>query len=131
MNRYITLILKIFVSLAVSTALASQNDIQEQLFTRALKASSCEQTPNNGRICSYRFEKTLEVNIKDVGGADTVVAFRLSDINKELYAVMYFGCVAVVPGIAHPQNYGKEYGVFISPNTGLVYRSIAECKKSL
>ena len=60
-----------------------------------------------------------------------MVAFQLSDINKELYAVMYFGCVAIVPGNAHAQNYGKEYGVFISPNTGLVYLSIAECKKSI
>lgn len=104
---------------------------QEKLFQRALKGTKCEQIPNNGRYCTYQFGSILEIGIKDVGGTDTVVGFHNSNINNELYAVLYFGCISVVPGKAHPLNYGREYGVFISPTTGLVYQTSAECRSTL
>lgn len=104
---------------------------QEKLFQRALKGTKCEQIPNNGRYCTYKFGSILEIGIKDVGGTDTVVGFHNSNINNELYAVLYFGCISVVPGKAHPLKYGREYGVFISPTTGLVYQTSAECRGTL
>ena len=117
------------MSLALPTAYAQSK--QDVLFQRALKATSCEQVPNNGRYCKYEFERVLSIGIKDVGGTDTVVGFHNSNIKNELYAVLYFGCIAVVPGEAHPKNYDREYGVHISPKTGLVYRTSAECRASL
>ena len=104
---------------------------QDVLFQRALRAASCEQVLNNGRYCKYEFERVLSIGIKDVGGTDTVVGFHNSNIQNELYAVLYLGCVAVVPGQAHPRNYDREYGVHISLKTGLVYRTSAECRDSL
>ena len=117
------------LSLVLPQAVAQSK--QDVLFQRALKATSCEQVPNNGRYCQYEFERVLSIGIKDVGGTDTVVGFHNSNIKNELYAVLYFGCIAVVPGEAHPKNYDREYGVHISPKTGLVYRTSAECRASL
>ncbi|OAI09020.1 hypothetical protein A1353_05500 [Methylomonas methanica] len=105
--------------------------LQEQLFQRALQGTKCEQIPNNGRYCKYQFGTTLEIGIKDVGGTDTVVGFHNSNIKNELYAVLYFGCIAIVPGEAHPRNYNHDYGVFISPITGLVYQTSNECRATL
>lgn len=115
--------------LAAGSALAQQS-LQDRLFQRAIDATKCEEIPNNGRYCTYKFGKVLQVGIKDVGGSDTVVGFHNSNINNELYAVLYFGCVAVVPGHAHPKNYDRDYGVFISPQTGNIYRTSSECQAS-
>ena len=117
------------MSLALHTAYAQSR--QDVLFQRALKATSCEQVPNNGRYCKYDFGPVLTISIKDVGGTDTVVGFNNSNIKSEFYAVLYFGCVVVVPGGAHPRNYDKDYGVHISPKTGLVYKTSTECRASL
>ena len=109
----------------------AQPSLQNRLFQQAIEATKCEEIPNNGRYCIYKFGKVLEISIKDVGGKDTVIGFHNSNINNELYAVMYFGCVAVVPGHAHPKDYDRDYGVFISPKTGNIYRTSSECQVSL
>jgi len=110
---------------------AFAQSLQEKLFQRALQGTKCEQVPSNGRHCTYKFGSTVEVGIKDVGGTDTVVGFHNSNIKSELYAVLYYGCVVIVPGEAHPRNYDINYGVHISPKTGLVYKTSAECRQSL
>ena len=117
----------LFLSLPAAYGQPNQN----ALFQRALKATSCAQIPNNGRYCKYEFGNVLTIGIKDVGGTDTVVGFNNSSIKNELYAVLYFGCIVVVPGNTHPRNYDREYGVHISPKTGLVYKTSAECRASL
>ena len=125
-----TLLLSATVALlAVSNAHAQSR--QDALFLRALKGTTCEQLPNNGRYCNYEFGSTLSIGIKDVGGSDTVVVFHNSNIKNELYAVLYFGCIAVVPGQSSPRNYDRDYGVHISPRTGLVYKTSAECRATL
>jgi hypothetical protein len=53
----------------------SQPSQQDVLFQRALKATSCTQAPNNGRLCTYEFGSMLSISIKDVGGTDTVIGF--------------------------------------------------------
>jgi hypothetical protein len=116
--------------LAAGSAFAQQS-LENRLFQRAIEAVKCEEIPNNGRYCTYSFGKVLQIGIKDVGGSDTVVGFHNSNINNELYAVLYFGCVAIVPGNAHPRNYDRDYGVFISPKTGNIYRTPSECQASL
>jgi hypothetical protein len=118
--------------LATGSAFAQQ-PLQDRLFQRAIKATECNDFPKpTGRYyCTYKFGKVLEIGIKDVGGSDTVIGFHNSNINNELYAVMYYGCVAIVPGHAHPRNYDLDYGVFISPKTGSIFRTSAECQASL
>jgi hypothetical protein len=116
---------------ATVAAVAQDPRRQDALLERARKGTKCEEVLNNGRYCKYEFGRVLSVGIKDVGGSDTVVGFHNSNIKNELYAVMYFGCVAVVPGESHPRNYGLDYGIHISPKTGLVYRTSAECRASL
>jgi len=119
------------VAIILGAPVVEADALQEALFSRTLAATKCEQVPNNGRYCTYRFEDILEIGIKDVGGTDTVVGFHHSDMRNELYAVLYFGCVAVVPGRAHPTNYNLDYGVFISPKTGLVYHTSSECRATI
>jgi hypothetical protein len=117
--------------LTLLPSFTSAQALQDKLFQSALQGTKCEQIPNNGRYCTYKFGSTVEVGIKDVGGTDTVVGFKNSNIKNELYAVLYFGCVVIVPGDAHPRNYDINFGVHISPKTGLVYRTSDECRKSL
>lgn len=119
--------------LLAATSTFAQQSLQERLFQRAKEATKCNDQPRpTGRYyCTYKFGNVLEIGIKDVGGSDTVIGFHNSNINNELYAVMYFGCVAIVPGNAHPKNYGLDYGVFISPKTGNIYRTSSECLASL
>lgn len=128
--RFDLLPLTLALSISIGPAFAQQST-QDRLLQRATAAMKCEEIPNNGRYCTYRFGNTLQIGIKDVGGSDTVVGFHNSNINNELYAVLYFGCVAVVPGHAHPKNYDRDYGVSISPKTGKIYRTSAECQSSL
>lgn len=131
MRHALSMLLGIATALPLATATAQGQSAQESLFQRALKATNCEQVANNGRYCKYDFGRTLSIGIKDVGGKDTVVGFHNSNLKNELYAVMYFGCVVIVPGESHPQNYGPDYAVYISPKTGLVYRTQGECRASL
>ena len=131
MTLYRHLVFTAIVSLLVAVTPAHSQTLQDKLYQRALKGIKCEVVPNNGRYCTYGFGDTLTIGIKDVGGSDTVVGFHNSNIKNELYAVLYFGCVVVVPGKAHPDNYTKDYGVSISPKTGLVYKTTTECRASL
>ena len=132
---HIKIILRVLIPtlallLTAGSAFAQQS-LQNRLFQRATDAIKCEEIPNNGRYCTYKFGKALEIGIKDVGGSDTVVGFHNSNINNELYAVLYFGCIAIVPGHAHQKNYDQNYGVFISPQTGNIYRTSLECRGTL
>ena len=102
--------------------------MQDKLFERVLAGADCDQTVNDGLICDYKIEDKLSFSIKDAGGTDTVVVFHYSNINEELYAVYYFGCIVVVPGMAHPRNYDRDYGVFISPKNGRAYKTRRECQ---
>ena len=131
MRRRRSSVLSIAATLSLTLPAVHAQSQQDVLLQRALKGTTCEQVPNNGRSCKYEFGNVLTLRIKDVGGTDTVVGFHNSNIKNELYAVLYFGCIVVVPGQAHPRNYDKDYGVHISPKTGLVYKTSAECRASL
>lgn len=103
---------------------------QDALYRLVVASARCEQDAANGRLCRYQIGKTLDVSIKDAGGTDTVVAFNFSSVKEEIYAVWYFGCVAVVPGEASTGRYRDAHGVYISPRNGLVFQSRAECERS-
>jgi hypothetical protein len=104
-------------------------ETQESLFERI--EYHCEGVSNNGLWCTYTLGDTLEISIKDVGGTDTLISFRKSDWDTEFYAVMYFGCPVITPGTAHPRVYDSDYGIYISPRNGAIYRTKEECIRSL
>jgi hypothetical protein len=112
---------------ALLGATAAAQSLQDTLFQRVASSANCQQTVKNGLVCEYNIGHTLSVSIKDVGGGDTVVGFGYSNMNEELYAVLYLGCILVVPGSAHPPGYDRNYGVYISPKNGRVYKTRAEC----
>ena len=120
--------LVIFLTLPTLGSFAVAQSLQDELFERVLKGADCNQTTNNGLICDYKIGGKLSFSIKDAGGTDTVVGFRYSNINEEFYAVYYFDCIVVVPGMAHPRNYDRDYGVFISPKNGHAYKTRRECQ---
>lgn len=101
---------------------------QDQLFARVVAGADCKRTVNNGLVCDYKVGSKLSFSIKDAGGPDTVVGFHYSNINEEFYAVYYFDCIVVVPGHAHPKYYDRDYGVYVSPKNGRVYRTRQECQ---
>lgn len=117
------------VAFAYSHAAGAQA-LQDQLFARVVAGSDCKQTVNNGLICDYKVGNKLSFSIKDAGGTDTVVGFHYSNINDEFYAVYYFDCIVVVPGHAHSRNYDRDYGVYVSPKNGRVYRTRQECQSA-
>lgn len=117
------------VAFAYSHVAVAQS-LQDQLFARVVSGADCKQTVNNGLICDYKVGNKLSFSIKDAGGTDTVVGFHYSNINDEFYAVYYFDCIVVVPGHAHPRNYDRDYGVYVSPKNGLVYRTRQECQSA-
>lgn len=92
--------------------------------------ADCKQTLNNGLICEYKAGQKLRFSIKDAGGSDEVIGFHHSDINDDYYAVMYFGCVVIVPGLTNQKKYGKDDGAFIAPKNGRVYRTRQECQSA-
>lgn len=101
---------------------------QENLFNLVSSGKKCESTQGNGLYCEYKIGDRLSFGIKDVGGTDTVIGFHESDIKNKFYAVVYFGCIVVVPGKAHKRNYDLSYGVYVSPIDGNVYKTKEECK---
>jgi hypothetical protein len=120
----------VFCSVFLFVNYLAAQSLQDDLFLRVISGADCEQTMNNGLICDYTIGNVLSFSIKDAGGTDTVVGFRYSNINEELYAVYYFDCIVVVPGKAHPRNYDRDYAVYVSPKNGRVYRTRQECQSA-
>lgn len=104
---------------------------ETSLYDRVKAGMSCEDSQEHGRYCEYKVAGSIDIGIKDVGGEHTVIGFRHSDVDAELYGVFYGGCVAVVPGKGNASPKHRDYGVFISPRNGEVYRTSVECEHSL
>ena len=115
----------------VALASAALGAAEPTLYDRVRGGTSCEQTADSGRYCAYKIDAIFEIGIKDVGGEHTVVGFRRSNVDAELYAVLYGGCIAIVPGKGNKSAKQRDYAVFISPQTGEVYRASVQCQESL
>ena len=114
------------ITVSSASPVTAQSQL-DNLFELVVAGAECKQSLNNGLMCDYKVGKKLRFAIKDAGGSDEVIGFRHSDINDDFYAVMYFGCIVVVPGLA-TKNYGKDDNVYISPKNGRVYRKREECQ---
>jgi hypothetical protein len=119
--------LVLFLVALSSPNLAGAQSLLDKMFELVVAGAECKQDVNNGLICNYKVGQNLKFSIKDAGGSDQVITFRHSDINDDYAAVMYFGCIVVIPGFA-TKNYGKDDNVYISPKNGRVYRKREECQ---
>lgn len=118
----------VFFLIALSSPnLASAQPLLDKMFELVVAGAECKQDVNNGLICNYRVGQNLKFSVKDAGGSDQVITFRHSDINDDYAAVMYFGCIVVIPGFA-TKNHGKDDNIYVSPKNGRVYRTKQECQ---
>lgn len=113
--------------LIVMSGSATAESPKDALFAKVVAGAECKQTVNNGLICEYKVGQKLRFSVKDAGGNDQVVAFRHSDWDDDFYAVMYFGCIVVVPGTASNEKYEGD-GIYIAPKNGRVFRTRSECQ---
>jgi hypothetical protein len=113
--------------LAVVSISAAAQSAKDDLFAKVVAGADCKQTVSNGLICEYKVGKKLRFSIKDAGGSDPVIAFRHSDWDDDFYAVMYFGCIVVVPGSDSKEKYDGD-GIYIAPKNGRVFRARQECQ---
>ena len=121
-------ILFVLFLIALSTSnLADARSLLDKMFGLVISGTECKQDVNEELICNYRVGQNLKFSIKDAGGSDTVITFRHSDINDDYAAVMYFGCIVVIPGFA-TKNHEKDDNVYISPKNGRAYRNREECQ---
>lgn len=97
------------------------------MFELVVAGAECKQDLNNWLNCNYKVGHNLKFSIKDAGGSDQVIAFNHSDINDDYAAVMYFGCIVVIPGKA-TKNHGIDDNIYVSPKNGRVYRTRQECQ---
>lgn len=115
--------------LAVVSSGAVAQSPKDDLFVKVVAGADCKQTVNNGLICEYKVGQKLRFSIKDAGGGDPVIAFRHSDWDDDFYAVMYFGCIVVVPGTTSKEKYDGD-GIYIAPKNGRVFRTRSECQSA-
>lgn len=113
--------------LAVLSSSVTAESAKDALFARVVAGAECKQDVSNGLLCSYKVGKRLHIGIKDAGGSDPVISFRHSDWDDDFYAVMYFGCIVVVPGTASKEKYEGD-GIYIAPKNGRVFRTRSECQ---
>lgn len=113
--------------LAVLSSSVTAESAKDALFARVVAGAECKQDVSNGLLCSYKVGKRLHIGIKDAGGSDPVISFRHSDWDDDFYAVMYFGCIVVVPGTASKEKYESD-GIYIAPKNGRVFRTRSECQ---
>lgn len=119
----------LLITVFVSAHAAGQSVAQQTLFDRVVSAAECKQSVNNGLMCEYKIGSNLRLAIKDAGGSDEVIGFSHSDINDDYYAIMYSGCIVVVPGFA-TKNPPRDEGVYISPKNGRIYQTKQECQSA-
>ena len=103
-----------------------------ELFDLVVMGASCRQVGSTGTAfwCDYSIGDKLKLIVRQESTGVSNIGFKHSDMQDDLYAVMYDGCVAVVPGAGHPRNYDSRYVAYISPVNGRVYKELGDCKSA-
>ena len=98
------------------------------------RGAKCIQNSAGARLCTYVVGQGLEFSITGVGQSDAGISFLRSDHKSDFWARMgmLHRCVIVVAGERAPKASMAVMGdfAFVSPRTGLVYRSWQECEKA-
>jgi hypothetical protein len=100
-------------------------------FEAATRGASCRQNTQGERLCIYRIGRDLEFSITAVGESDAGVSFLRSNITGDFFARtgVQHPCVIVAAGERAPAEARTPAGgyAFVSPFTGLVYRTWQAC----
>ena len=107
-----TLRFMFFLIALSSSNLAGAQSLLNKMFELVVAGAECKQDLNNWLNCNYKVGQNLKFSIKDAGGSDQVISFNHSDINDDYAAVMYFGCIVVIPGHA-TKNHGKDDNIYV------------------
>jgi hypothetical protein len=99
----------------------------ETPFFELLKSVECNKDANEIMTCNYIIKNGPHFSIKNVGGNDTEVNILHSDKNDKYYLVLHNECLVIMPGLSHPEKYGLEHGIYVSPKTGKAYRNKQGC----
>lgn len=103
-------------------------------FEAATKGASCTQNAQGTRLCRFEIGADLVITITAVGETDAGVSILRSDFDGDFFARMALQhrCVIVSGGMKAPEATKTPGGylAFISPRTGLVYRSWQECESA-
>jgi hypothetical protein len=112
----------------VLAAQGAESAEQPKLVDLVNASRTCRPDPGDGMICTFRIGDTLHITFYKVGEPGTVVRFQHSDVSKQLYAVWYPDCVAVLPGRAPERTYDENQAAFISPRNAVVYMTLEQCQ---
>lgn len=117
----------LLASMSLSRSVSAQT-----AFEAATTGARCTQNAQGSRMCRYEIGSSLVVSIAAVGESDAGVSFLKSDFNGAFYARMavQHRCVIVSGGMKAPEAAKAldGYLAFISPRTGLVYRTWESCE---
>jgi hypothetical protein len=122
----------VVVLLLVALACSSRPTDAQTAFQAATTGARCTQNAQGSRSCRYEIGSSLVISIAAVGESDAGVSFLKSDFNGDFYARMavQHRCVIVSGGTKAPEATKAldGYLAFISPRTGLVYRTWESCE---
>ncbi len=108
--------------------------LAQTTYAATTRGASCRQNMEGSRLCTYRVGESLEISIAAVGEPDTGISFLRSDIRGDFYARfgVRHGCIIVAAGESAPAEARQPPDdlAFISPRTGLVYRTWQECSRA-
>ena len=125
---------RVAVALAILLMLVAAPIMAQTVFEATTRGANCVQNSAGSRICTYHVGQGLEFSIAGVGEFDAGISFLHSDQKSDYWARMgmQHRCVVVVAGERAPKESlaGNGYFAFVSPRTGLVYRSWQECEKA-
>jgi hypothetical protein len=108
------------------------SQVQASTFDVVLAGKKCEEDVTQHLECDYRIGKDLWIAVAGIGEATGGATFFKSDFDGDYYASfgLMHACVIVHPGkklfSSSPDSIFDL--AFISPRTGKVFESWAECK---
>jgi hypothetical protein len=101
-------------------------------FEASTRGARCTQNDQGVRLCRFEIGADLVVTITAVGEPDAGISILRSDFDGDFFARMALQhrCVIVSAGMMAPEaaRAPNGYLAFISPRTGLVYRTWQECE---
>lgn len=103
-------------------------------FEATTRGAVCRQNSQGAKLCTYRVGRDLELSITGVGEINAGTSFRRSSIDGDFFArvSLQHPCIIITAGFRAPAEARTSVGeyAFISPRTGLVYRTWPECARA-
>lgn len=118
--------------MALVLTLSTERLAAQSVFEATTRGANCTQNSDGARICRYKVGQGLEFSITGVGEPYAGISFLRSDIKSDYWARvgMQHRCIIVVAGERAPKEALTAKGdfAFVSPRTGVVYRTWQECE---